>query len=154
VHVANGQIRFEIFPEMAIEFLRIYLEPLLSSLKSCGAKLTKNALKEATAVLAMIPELYKRDIREVYENLNKRVLDEYLVCAKLVVATLSKFLGANWKLETLKNSSWQSTSMRQPIEMGLIIMRHHHLREIDYCITDLRRSSTRLLSSATMLLVE
>ena len=101
VQVVYAKKSCEVFPDMSIEFLRIYREPLLSSLKSCGAKVTKNALKEATALLALIAELRKRDIRDVYVNSNKRVFDEYLVCAKLVVSTLSKFLGATGNSQEL-----------------------------------------------------
>jgi hypothetical protein len=100
-YFAKAEKRFEAFPDMSLEFLRFYREPLLSCLNSCGAKLTKNALKEATSLLALVSELCKRNIRYCVGNSNKWDFDEYLVCAKLVVSTLSKFLGATGNSQEL-----------------------------------------------------
>jgi hypothetical protein len=99
--VAKTEKRCEAFPDMSLEFLMINRESLLSCLKSCGAKLTKNALKEATSLLALLAELCMRNVRDHLENSNTMILDEYVVCTKLVVSALSKFLGATGNSQEL-----------------------------------------------------
>lgn len=82
------------FIELAIEFLKMYRNPLFACLKSCGPMLTRNALDESSALLALVAELCKRNIREAFIQSRRELCDEFVAQSKYVVVSLSKFLGA------------------------------------------------------------
>jgi hypothetical protein len=82
------------FVELAIEFICMYRHPLLACLKSIGPMLTRNALDESTALIALVAELCKRNIREAFIQSRRDLCEEFVAQAKFVVVNLSKFLGA------------------------------------------------------------
>ena len=85
----------KVFVGMAAEFLVIYQNSITSCLKYCGSKLTRNALREATQILALVAELSKRDTRDVFLQGYGEVCEELIKWSKCVVVNISKFLGAS-----------------------------------------------------------
>jgi hypothetical protein len=82
------------FVAISVEFLDVYKDPLLVSLKSCSCKLTRNILREATVFLSLMAELSKRSTRDLFTHSCKVFFDEVLEHTKFVVSTLSRFVGA------------------------------------------------------------
>lgn len=81
--------------EMSVEFLRVHREKLLSCLKYCGSKLTRNALLEATHILALVAELSKRNTRDIFIGSCMGLYEDFVQWSRFVVVGISKFLGAS-----------------------------------------------------------
>jgi hypothetical protein len=84
-----------LFFEMSVEFLAAHKGQLLACLKCCGLKLTRNAVLEATYILALIAELCKRSTRDTFIRRCKDLCDEFVNWSKFVAVKISKFLGAS-----------------------------------------------------------
>eukprot|EP00980_Cylindrotheca_fusiformis_P027193 scaffold19324_cov152-Cylindrotheca_fusiformis.AAC.8 len=85
----------KLFFDMSVEFLQIHRDAVLSCLKYCGSKLTRNALLEATQILALTAELCKRDTRDVFIHEHGALCEELVDWSKFVIASISKFIGAS-----------------------------------------------------------
>lgn len=79
---------------MSSEFLRLYAGPLHMCLASCGRKLTKNGLKEVTALITMLVELCCQSVQADFVNSCKDILDDCLDQTKRLISSLSTFMYA------------------------------------------------------------
>lgn len=83
------------FFNASVEFFEIHQVAIFSCLKSCCSKLTGNMLLEATQILALASELFKRDHRDAFLHANKSLFEGLVEWAKAVIVNMSKFLGAS-----------------------------------------------------------
>jgi hypothetical protein len=95
LHIQGTESIGKLFFNMSVEFLQIHRDPIVSCLKYCGSKLTRNALLEATQILALTAELCKRDTRDVFLHQHGPLCEELVNWSKFVVVSVSKFLGAS-----------------------------------------------------------
>jgi hypothetical protein len=79
-------------------------------LKGCGAKLTRNSLKEAKILLSLVAELCKRRNQEHFVQSTGNLFEELIQYAKIVVSYLSKFLGATGTSQELFTAIYQYES--------------------------------------------
>lgn len=85
----------KLFFGMSVEFLHIHRDPIISCLKYCGSKLTRNGLEEATQILALTAELCKRDNRDVFVHEHGQICEELVSWSNFVFVSVSKFVGAS-----------------------------------------------------------
>ncbi|KAL3924430.1 MAG: hypothetical protein SGILL_001052 [Bacillariaceae sp.] len=125
----NQRIQGE-FLDISAEFFKIYRSPLLMCLKSCGGKLTKNALKEAMVFLSLVAELSKRGSRDAFVHSCTDVFYEVLGEAKIVVSTLSKFIGATGNAQELFKAiqEYESSDSDRFDEQGTVPLSFAHAR--------------------------
>jgi hypothetical protein len=108
----------KLFFGMSAEFLEINREALISCLKYCGSKLTRNALLESTHILALVAELCKRDTRDVFVHRYGRVCEELVDWSKFGVVSISKFLGAAGTARELFGGLEESESLDSDFDFG------------------------------------
>jgi hypothetical protein len=111
------------------EFLQIYRQPLFACLKSCcegkqpsstsGAiphapKLNTNLLREATALLALIAELCKRETRGLLSPQAKLICSDFVGTSKDVIASIGRFLGAGARARALFDSEMKASDVDSP----------------------------------------